>query len=138
MFASDEPVLWLDADAVIMRPLYPLELQTKSYDFAVFRDEARKGSKHYFRSGTVFFNNTSAAKMFAGHWSARRFRDPEVWDQELLFQAWEANQDHSAVACVSTLFLDETYCKIFDRGDVEDPHIVHYQASRATRKKEHA
>lgn len=131
MLASDEPILWLDADAVIERRFFTEGLWG-AYDFAIYRDLAR-GGRHRFRSGTVFFNQTKPAYDLALLWEKHSAQDRKAWDQEHLYNAWEEMQD-----TIKTHFLDETYCKIIDRGNVEDPHIVHFQASRQLKEKKRA
>lgn len=136
LLASDEPVLWLDADAEIMRRIEAAldhEEKLQDYDFAVFRDVKREGSRHYFRSGTLWFNKTYAAMGLVSTWNTRCIARPGVWDQESLYITWKEEQEH-----LKTHWLPETYCKIHDRGDVADPHVVHWQASRQLKRKAHA
>jgi hypothetical protein len=131
MVASDEDVLWLDADARIERDLELFD--ETGADFAIYHSE-RGAPKLRFRSGTAYFANTPQTRGLLSAWNTRCQADPQVWDQEHLFHAWESMQDDLA-----TKWLPMTYCQRFDESDgVVDPHIVHYQASRQTRKAERA
>lgn len=137
LLACDEPVLWLDADAVIEQRIeaaLEFEEHVLEHDFAVFRDEARKSPKHHFRSGTLWFNTTYAAMGLVSSWNTRCIARPDTWDQESLYITWQEEQERG----LKTHWLPESYCKIFDRGNVEDPHIVHFQASRELKEKKRA
>jgi hypothetical protein len=130
LFSSGEPVLWLDADAVIERPLH--EFEQLDADFAIFRDKDYKSPKAHFRSGTVWFNNTDAAISLLAHWAERCEEEPDTWDQQHLYDVW-THWQHKG----TTYWLPETYCKIFDKDKdgITDPHIIHYQASRQLKDK---
>jgi hypothetical protein len=115
--STNEPVLWLDADAEIKRPLDLFDgLDT---DFAVYRAE-HAGPKHRFRSGTVWINSTRGGYSLAGDWAELCQEIPGKWDQEHLYHAWKANQDD-----VLTHWLPLSYCQRFDEAaGVPDPHTL--------------
>ena len=126
------PVLWLDADAEILRPLDDLEAITA--DFAIYQ-QPDTSTKSRFRSGTVFFRPTADSVALVQDWADRAAKEPiRVWDQGHLCLAWKQST-------ISTHWLPITYCQRFDEAEaaanlnpVPDPHIVHYQASRFLRR----
>lgn len=117
------PVLWVDADAVLHGP--PHLLCGCTADFAIHRCRGWQ-----FASGTVYFNQTPGAARLIQRWIARCRQFPKVWDQENLDLAWE---DTVAVYPLETMWLPETYCRIFDlhEGRSASPGVIeHFQASR--------
>ena len=133
LLASDQAVLWLDADAEILRPLDEMvEIETQ---FAIHQ-KPDDGPKLRFSSGTAFFRPSVAVHRLLQMWSWRCDDTPDVWDQQHLYDAWEALRgDHRP----DTQFLPITYCQRFDeRHGVDDPHVVHYQESRSRRRREQA
>ena len=130
--ATGESVLWLDADAEIrsniseMVPMRPL-------DFAIHHEENRS-PKWSFRSGTVWFNSTPAAHRLAEDWGRRCEEAPDRFDQESLYLAWHGM---GQAINVRAHWLPMSYCQRIGEPDHkdEDAHILHYQASRETRKK---
>ena len=115
------PILWIDADAVIHD--MPDLLMNTDADFAVHRFEGR-----YFASGTIYFNRTETAGELLAAWAALCEKSPEVPDQQLLEQAYDTV---SAARDIKVLWLPESYTKIYDHL-LSKAVIEHYQASRDT------
>ncbi|MEX2174457.1 MAG: class I SAM-dependent methyltransferase [Pirellulaceae bacterium] len=122
------PVLWVDADAILQ--CSPELLRGCDADFAI-----HKCRRWQFASGSVYFNQTSAAATLLQRWLARCRQYPQVWDQENLDLAWE---DTVAVHPLETRWLPEPYCRIFDLYEGRSPSagvIEHFQASRRLKAK---
>lgn len=133
--ALQRPLLWVDADAVFLRPIAPLpqfaaDLATRIED-ALPLDHPSK-----VISGTLFVNATAAAMELLSLWThecARALldakRELEFWDQVALR---DAIFHRSHRARVESLPLE--YTKIFghinDLRYVSEPVIEHFQASR--------
>lgn len=118
------PMLWVDADARMRRA--PELLRGMSADFAV-----HKAARWQFASGTVFVNATELAGELLQTWRRRCEADPRTWDQVHLDHAWE---ELSLRAPLETVWLPQSYTRIFDRPDDNDgggaPVVEHFQASR--------
>jgi len=125
---SPDPVLWLDADAEINGPLKLFEKMGYT-DFALYR-EPKERSAMPFRSGTLWFAPTVLARSLAATWASACEAAPRAYDQVTLYQVWKTIEDE-----ITTRFLPETYCHIFDHRTHEEPVITHYQASRQHRRK---
>ncbi len=123
--------LWLDADAEVLRPLDLFD--GLDANFAVYKQGG--GLKTRFRSGTVWMRAPGQAYLLLDRWAKRCDDDPDTWDQEHLFRAWES-MDADEDCDLHTHWLPLSYCQRFDEADgVPDPHIVHYQASRQLKDK---
>ncbi len=128
---NTEATLWLDADAEILRPI--AGLADLDCDLAVYHDR-NSDEKLKIRSGTVLFNPTAAAISVLQDWGDRCAADPESWDQAHLYRALEASS-------ASVHDLDISYCAISNdhykgfSDKVDNPHIVHYQASREVKRR---
>lgn len=122
-----QPILWVDADAVVHGP--PELLRGVSEDFAV-----HKWKGQYFASGTVFFNQTETAGLLLDAWVTHCPTDTTVSDQPHLERAWDAL---ASLRPVRTLWLPRSYCQIFDspREHGDAPVIEHFQASRTQRPR---
>lgn len=75
------PLLWLDADARLRRPL--AVLQGSSADFAIVRERGWA-----FYSGQIYFGAGPAASRLLDIWCDYCARFPQVWDQVSLGYAW--------------------------------------------------
>lgn len=130
--STGRPVLWVDADGEVRRPLDDLALWLDGADFAAHAETMGKDNKKpwHFRSGTVFFRPTQSGILLCEEWAKRCLADPRKWDQYHLQEAW-----HAVDRSISTAWLPVEYCRIFDRNEGDSPTIVHYQASRKTRNK---
>lgn len=128
------PMLWVDADAVLRaRPELVERLAGLASsgvlggtDFAIHRVDGWE-----FASGTLFFNQTSAAEELLARWTRMCESDPAVWDQVHLASVWEQTV---ADRPLTTFWLPQSYTKIFDREAESGlaPVVEHYQASRRT------
>jgi len=79
-------------------------------------------------SGTLFLPNTSNVHTIIKQWIEQCKSNPTEWDQRVL----------EKVVGSDYYFLPEEYCFIFDYKYSREikPIIVHYQASRAAKRKE--
>jgi spore coat protein CotF len=123
MNASDRNIVWIDADAVIMR--YPSLFDTLDCDIAYHYLEKRKE----LLSGTLFIRNNQVMRSLVQRWIAVNASNNR-WDQKNLQQVVEA--DSSIIKYI----LPADYCKIYDNNmqSAADPVITHFQASRRFRK----
>lgn len=118
------PILFIDADAVVHK--YPDIFDIIQEDIAV----------HYYMdrqlaSGTVFFNNTTAAKELINAWIERNNSQPQNLEQDNLQNVVESFETQKKITIYR---LPAEYCKIFDLMDeISDPVIEHFQASRRLR-----
>ncbi len=124
-FRLDRPVLWLDADAVLLK--HPLLLAGAEPDFAIHRCAGWQ-----FASGTAYFNRTALGQLVLETWVAHCESRPDIWDQIHLDRAWE---EVTARHPLYTMWLPQSYAKIFDRpwestATANDPVIEQFQASR--------
>jgi hypothetical protein len=92
------PVLWVDADARLLKPLTPVVGATA--DFAIVR---RDGWSFY--SGQAFFNYTPQSLRFIDHWCSYCTDFPHVWDQVSLGYAW---WDQTLKGELTTTWLPES------------------------------
>lgn len=134
MEEKKRPLLWVDADAVFVRP--PRELPEFTSDLAVrVRPECDNEHPSKIASGTVFVNATEEARRLLTRWASEclrllqdKNRTKEIWDQDVLRKILF---EESAGNWVS---LPTEYCMIAGHPDDEkhckEPVIVHKQASR--------
>lgn len=118
---TKRPVLWVDADGMLLSP--PDLLAATSADFAV-----HKWKGNGFASGTVFFKQSEMAGKLLDQWCQCSKDSPEEWDQVTLETAWNIIVKEFPL---ETIWLPESYCYIFDsRNQSITPVIKHFQASR--------
>jgi hypothetical protein len=120
----ERDVLYLDADAVVRKPLAFFDGQQS--DVSLLFHPTRVGGTHYLRisAGTVFVRNTEGGRRFASLWKAQEARcGPLTVDEDMIYMAF------GDLAGVSITVLPPTYYKIFDKPGAE-PVIEHFQASR--------
>jgi len=117
----DGPIVWLDADARVLR--MPVLFNDLTCDIALHVRTPERG-KPEMLSGTIYLGNTDGACEILYEWCEEQERQPQMWDQRTLQRVLEANPDRWDV-----VHLPETYCAIFDKG-IQDPVIEHRQASR--------
>lgn len=113
-------VVWLDADAELAR--FPDAFASNEFDFACHFRRGRKLS-----SGTMFFRNSAATNKLVDHWVQAIETHPEHGvrtEQEILLDILPAHGD----LAIGRLPLE--YSMIFDGDQVENPVVVHHQASR--------
>ncbi len=118
-----EPVLWVDADAEIVNAL-PRSFEG---DFGTIIN-THLDSLHPSQviSGVVYAAYTENSVRILKKWIAwcEAF-DGKEWDQVALREAIKGEEVFS---------LPKSYYAVFDKKQVEPPVIVHYQASRMTKK----
>jgi hypothetical protein len=121
------PLLWVDADAVILEPLTYFNTCVADISFRI--DDIRGiESPHRMISSTVFINKTEAAFDFLNHWAAYQKTHPDFTDQETLRDVVYLRFHHLSIKS-----LPKRYCAIAQAShfiDQENPAIVQYQASR--------
>lgn len=142
----DEPILWVDIDGrfrespdLVLTATFAAE-----YDFACWfipwdqmQPDHRPGgakTKHDgLASGTMWFNNTEAARELLRVWIGRD-TGQYAYEQIVLGEAWHYARPPS----LRTSRLPQGYCKVFDRKWKRGEHgpvvIEHLQASRRLRR----
>lgn len=129
-----KPLLWVDADAIIIKK--PIIDNFLNDDFAFRFKYDEKNNKKSIRSGTIFINFTNQAINFLKAWDLecqKELNDQnkmhEVWDERCLFKLI-----HDGKLKISFSELSIGYCKIFDKYndkvDDENTYILQFQASR--------
>ncbi len=122
-------VLWIDADAKIIRPL-DIFINEIWFDFAVFR---RPHKRMPFRTGTLYFGERDSTEAFLLDWADACNADINEFDQVHIVQAWRKHKDY-----IQTYFLPVSYCQKYNEQITNDglgvnpdpnPHIIHYMAS---------
>lgn len=116
------PILWVDADGEFMAE--PHLFDGLDCDVAVHRNPVGQ-----ILSGTVYLNDTTPARRLVEAWSALCGEDPRTWDQKHL----EAALDR--LKGLRVFYLPREYCAVFDHYKVENPVILHKQASRTLKRK---
>jgi len=127
------PVLWIDADATVMRPLDCLaELRC---DLACYvrwpapnQPPGLDSSYMPFMSGTVYFAFSPGGRRAAQLWATYCRAYSTLLDQECLALAWWDLRRE-----LSFHLLPQGFCKVFDQAWLESSHdtyILHHQASR--------
>lgn len=128
------PLVWVDADAVLYKPLEHLECPY--IEFAVAWDPLLPFKS--FASGVVYLAATPASHRILEEWGdacnkAVRGKSRE-WDQVTLYKVWKKMKDPPV-----TKILPQGYVKIFDhpwRGDeLQVEYVRHYQFSRQIKRK---
>jgi len=120
----DKNIVWLDADAEVVR--YPELFDTTDCDFGFHYRFNRKLS-----SGTMFFRNNGRVSDLIEHWIKTIERHPEYGlktEQELLLEVLPEHPD------LKIGHFPLEYSMIFDGEQVDDPVVVHHQASRRFKK----
>jgi hypothetical protein len=127
------PLLWVDADAVFLRPL---EFEEFMFcDLAVFFDESKTDPRFKVRSGTLYVNGNEKGAEALDLWCSHSERIRKLEDRDLPFQD-QVGLYFSVLANpgirIGTLPLK--YCTVFDEDLGETPSseivIEHRQASR--------
>ncbi|MCB1510816.1 MAG: hypothetical protein KDJ36_07915 [Hyphomicrobiaceae bacterium] len=120
----DRHVLYLDADAVVRRPMTLIEeIET---DIAIAFHPLKAGGRNYLRisAGALFVRNNEKGRRFARAWmDAEKDCGPLTLDEDMIYMSFDTLQGASITV------LPATYYKIFDRPGA-DPVLEHFQASR--------
>jgi len=131
--ATRRPVLWIDADAILRRPLY--ELIGSTADLAAVKRDGWS-----FMGGQVYFGTGPAADFIMDRWCSISREYPHIFDQVALGYAWwEAVLEMN----VKVEWLPERLFKKMSRNPVKRflqmrfsrAVILHKQASRQSATK---
>lgn len=118
-------IFYLDADARLYR--HPTLFDKVNFDIAF----------HYYKllellSGTLYFSNNAKVFELVERWISMMQEFPAEKDQKMLNDTVEQSLDLN----LNIRRLPPEYCKIFDlMGDVKNPVIEHFQASRRFKKR---
>lgn len=115
------PIVYLDADAVVRKPLTLFDDVTG--DIGVYRCQRAEGFSHNYLTGTLYLSNNDSVKKFIKKWIEYQKGKILSVDQDSFEFAIE-NSEHLKI-----FNIPESYVKIFDRNG-EEPVIEHFQASR--------
>jgi len=122
---SGTDIVYLDADAVVRKPLKAFDAMTS--DVTMLFHPVKERGKWYLRisAGTVAIRNTPGGRKFAKLWKGGEAQATAATvDEDLVYMAF------ADMAGVSITVLPPDYYKIFDAPGV-DPVIEHFQASRS-------
>lgn len=124
----DKNIVYVDCDAEFME--YPILFDNLGEKIAVHLFEQslynKNSTKKMIASGTIFLPNNSNTYNTVLKWEKQCKDNPNVWDQTSLELVLMNDYDN----------LPAEYLKIFDTMRcVENPIIVHYQASRKVKNK---
>jgi len=109
-----EPIIWLDADAVINKPPVLFTQIQEDLAICVYRGQ--------YLSGTIFLKPTSQIFNLLDDWINECFNNPTQWDQKIL-QKLILNKK------INHFILPASYCKV-DFFKTDDNVISQMQASR--------
>lgn len=133
-FSEADGILYLDADAVVRRPL-PMN-DFKDCHFAAVWFRRNRHAKEEILTGTMFFANTPTTMSMVEQWVelTPQFRHSETPEQDALKVVWEQNQER-----LITKILHPGWCYIFDDFKTLYPDMIpiveHFQASRKYKRK---
>ncbi len=124
----DKAILYLDADAVVKKPLdYFNHIET---DVAFYKTKGMEGMSHDYLASTLFFNNNDNTKVLVQHWIDAQVKGKKTQvDQDSLDIAME-----QLIDTLSIEPLPAGYIKIFDKDYDGEIYIEQYQASRSLTK----
>lgn len=129
-----KPILWLDADAIVLQK--PSLFETLEKDIALHvSDTLPNDHPSKMTSGTLFINYTQESMRLLEAWSEETDtlfqQNPQLWDQETLRNVLLENEG-------SYHPLDSRYYWVYDKEKpeypLEDAFFVHFQASRTLKK----
>lgn len=126
------PIIWVDADAVVRRPLD--DLRDCDADFSVVK---RHGWSFY--GGQIFFADSINSRALIDVWCDYATNYPHVWDQVTLGYAW---WDRDYAGALSTVWMDpgvftkqsRTALGRLKQRIFSNAAIVHAQESRTSKK----
>lgn len=124
----DRNILYLDADALVKKPLDYFNHITA--DVAFYKTKGMAGMSHDYLASTMFFRNTVNTIQLLEQWIAEQIdgRRTQV-DQDSLDAAMYKIGDTLSVEP-----LNPGYIKIFDKNYNGEVYIEQYQASRSQTK----
>ncbi len=124
----DKNVLYLDADALVKKPLDYFNHITA--DVAFYKAKGLPGMSHDYLAGTMFFNNTANTIGLVKQWIAEQVDGNRTQvDQDSLDVAMDKLGDTLTVEP-----LNPGYIKIFDKDYDGEVYIEQFQASRGQTK----
>ncbi|PCI76936.1 hypothetical protein COB21_03665 [Candidatus Aerophobetes bacterium] len=130
-------ILWIDCDAIVVKPLYIFN--TIDEDIAAkYIHDAHASHPSKLMSGTLFLKYNPRILNLLDHWekacAEQLKRDKKTWDQTVLRDVL-AQDKH-----ISLFSLPKAYCQVYDKiqneEELQDSVIIHFQASRFTKKQE--
>ena len=125
----EEDILYLDADAVIVRQL-PLEELTSDmirFYVMVWTDPDTKVKVNELLSGTLFLPYNEQTLDIVKKWVTHQQNNPMIWDQKTLGEVLNKMPDYKYV----TFSAEWNYIKDYHSKFITlDPIIIHGQASR--------
>lgn len=123
---TPRPVLWVDADAAIRRPI--ADVGHWDCDIALRKRRGRE-----VLSGTVFLRDTTASRALVETWARLCHDRPDQADQCCLADALQVERG------LKVRWLDPEWCFIFDLDREEHPDVTpvieHFQASRRLKRR---
>ena len=124
----DKNIVYLDADAVVKKPLdYFNHIDA---DIAIYKTKGMAGMSHDHLTGTVFFNNSPNTYKFVEQWIAEQADGKRTQvDQDSLDAAMNKLGESIRVEP-----LNAGYIKIFDKDYDGEVYIEQLQASRGQTK----
>ncbi|WP_350557861.1 putative nucleotide-diphospho-sugar transferase [Psychrobacter sp. CAL346-MNA-CIBAN-0220] len=124
----DKNVLYLDADALVKKPLD--YFNNINADVAFYKTKGMPGMSHDYLASTMFFNNTANTVSLVEQWITEQIEGKRTQvDQDSLDVAMNKLADKLTVEP-----LNPGYIKIFDKDYDGDVYIEQYQASRGHTK----
>jgi len=129
---SKLPIVWLDADSIVQKPLTLLETHANlRTDFgAHFAAKPTTKKQNAIWSGTLFFNKTEGAEALLKKWAHRCATNTSQWDQEHLKTSLDD--------LPGTVYVDLpiTYVKRVGKDGYpdEEAHVLHTRAASRLRK----
>jgi hypothetical protein len=125
---TDKDVLYLDADAIVKKPLdYFNKIDA---DVAFYKTKGMPGMSHDYLASTMFFKNTTRTIALVEQWIAEQVDGKRTQvDQDSLDDAMN-KLDHT----LTIEPLNPGYIKIFDKDYEGETYIEQYQASRGQTK----
>lgn len=124
----DKDVLYLDADALVKKPLDYFNHITA--DVAFYKTKGMPGMSHDYLASTMFFSNTPNTIKLVKQWIAEQVDGKRTQvDQDSLDVAMDKLGDNLTVEA-----LNPGYIKIFDKDYDGEVYIEQYQASRGQTK----
>lgn len=124
----DKDILYLDADAVVKKPIDYFNRVTS--DVAFYKTKGMPGMSHDYLASTMFFRNTEPTKALVKQWIAEQVDGKETQvDQDSLDAAMIKFDNKITVEP-----LPAGYIKIFDKDYEGEIYIEQYQASRGQTK----
>ena len=116
----DDDILYVDADArVLRRP----ELQDDLPGFCIWNNMRKQVE---LMSGTIYFPNNSISRNIIDDWIEAQTHKPQEWDQKVL---------QSVIDPYEYIVLSLEWCYIEKFMQIQDPIILHTQASRRLRHR---